>query len=373
MSLALPLPLSLSRLTRRLSFRLSGLHGLIGVDIGSRVIKMAQVERRGSRWRLAAIRVIPIADNRELTESAIADGLIGDSLAGFNAKASGLSGQRAACLLPTGIVEPQTQMLPQANDSELRSMVLEDAAENPDGSAIVDVWSDRDGWDADAPMIRVSACSLPDAVARQCAEDLLSHRLQCEYLDGLPFAMARAVGLVDYDMELETVAALDWGHSRPLLTILRNGVPAFTRVLRMCGTVHIEQAVQNALGTTPEESARLLSLSPVAGSDIAGRLPELLSQIAGPEIDRLVGQIHRTLQFLRQQHPALVPARLWLLGGGATIAGIDRHVAEHLDLETSVWRLAATQLSPSLRRLRQQPLFAAAVGLSVPDQGVGVR
>lgn len=361
-----PMPLQLTKLTRRLNVRLTRQHGLIGVDVGSRVIKMAQVERRGSGWRLATIRVIPIAHQRELSARSIEDGLIGESLEGFNAATSGLIGRRAACLLPSGIVEPRSQMLPQADDAELRSMVAEDAAENPDGSALVDVWSDREAWDEEAPMVRVSAVTLPDAVARRCAEDLFAHQLQCEYLDALPFAMARAVSLVDHDMELETVAALDWGHSRPLLTILRNGVPAFTRVLRTCGTVHIEQAVQEAMGATPEESARLLSLIPVAGSNSEGRLPELLSRVAGPEINRLTGQLRRTLLFLQQQHPELFPSRLWMLGGGATIAGIDRLLTRDLELETLVWRLPASQLSPSLRRLRQQPLFAAAVGLSVP-------
>jgi Tfp pilus assembly PilM family ATPase len=55
-----------------------------------------------------------------------------------------------------------------------------------------------------------------------------------------------------------------------------------------------------------------------------------------------------------------------MLGGGATIAGIDQRVAEQLELETNVWQLPASRLSPSLRCLRQQPLFAAAIGLSVP-------
>lgn len=359
--------MSLSSIARRLNLRLTRHSGLIGVDIGSRVIKLAQMESCRAGWRLSAIRVVPLAYNRELTELAIEDGLIGDSLEAFDLSGSGLRGRRAACVLPTGIVEPHCQMLPQVDDSELRSMIVSDASENPDGDAVVDVWSDRDGWDADAPMVRVSAYTLPGSVARRCAEDLMANRLHCEYLDGLPFAMARAVRLVDHDLSLETVAALDWGHSRPLLTILRNGVPAFTRVLRTCGTAAVERAVENALGTTPQESARLLSLTPVSEEQATGRLPELLGRVAGPEIDRLVDQLRRTMVFLSQQHPELVPARLWMMGGGATISGIDRHVSERLQMETSVWQLPVWQLAPSLRRLRQQPLFATAVGLSVPS------
>jgi type IV pilus assembly protein PilM len=360
--------LQLSSLTRRMNPCLTRQHGLIGVDIGSRVIKVAQVERRGANWVLAAIRVLPLAGNGELTQQTIESGLIGDSLDGFHPTQSGFRGRRAACLLPTEIVEPRSQMLPRVGEGELRSMLLEDFADNDNQSTITDLWSDSDESRTESPLVRVSNCSIPESVAQRCAEDLLSHRLQCEYLDGLPFAMARAVGLVDDDMEWETLAVLDWGHTRPLLTILRNGVPAFTRILRQCGTVNIEQAMEDALGTSPEESARVLSLCSVAKSERAGagRLAEVLSGVVAPEADRLVVQLRRTIEFLRQQHPELVPARLWMLGGGATIAGIDQYVAEQLELETSVWQLSASRLSPSLRRLRQQPLFAAAIGLSVP-------
>lgn len=360
------MPLQLDMLTRRLRPHLSSHSGLIGVDVGTRVIKVAQVERYRSSWRLAGIRVLPLADNRELSCAAIEDGVIGESLEGFSREAEKFTGRDAACLLPTAIAEPECQMLPQSDELELRSMVEADASGPGGGASVVDMWSDEGTWDTDLPTARVSTYSLPEGVARQCAEDMLSQGLHCQYMDGLPFALSRAVQLVDSDAELETVAALDWGHSRPLLTILRNGVPAFTRVLRTCGTMHLEAAMQQALEVTPHESARLLSLAPVAGTEGESRLSESLSRLVGPQLDRMVEQLRRTVTFLGQQHPELVPARLWMLGGGATLQGIDQYVAQRLEIETNVWQLPAWQLAPSLRRLRQQPLFGAAVGLSVP-------
>lgn len=356
--------LTASGVTRRLKSRLNGQRGLIGVDVGTRVIKLAQVERYRSTWRLADIRVVPLAHNRKLSGLAIEEGLIGESLEGLKNGPSRFAGRHAACLLPTDISEPEAQMLPQASECEFRSMVQTDG-QGSDADSVVDVWSDRQAWDESTPLVRVSSLSVPEGAARQCAEDLLSHGLHCEFLDGLPFAMSRAVRLVDPDAELQTVAALDWGHSKPLLTVLRNGVPAFTRVLRTCGTEHIESAVEAALDATPYQTARLLSLTPIGAPESESRLSGVLNRLLSPQLERAISQIRRTLTFLGQEYPELVPARLWLLGGGATITGIDTYIAERLELETNVWQLPQWQLAPSLRQLKQQPLFASAVGLSV--------
>ena len=75
----------------------------------------------------------------------------------------------------------------------------------------------------------------------------------------------------------------------------------------------------------------------------------LLARLVTPEVDRLVGQVQRTIQFLQQQHRQLVPERLWLTGGGGAISGVAELVATKLVRQTSSWSLRPELLSPRLK------------------------
>lgn len=341
--------------------------GLIGVDVGSRVIKLAQFTKTATTKKLTAMRVVPVGAGRSLTADVIETGGIGECLDGLSLREFGFKGRSAACALPTSVAELRSLQLPNASDDELRQMVESEFQSNcpADDPPVVDLWSPDDSGTVDE-MKRVSALAVRQSVAGRCADDLLANRLQCEFLDGVPFAMARAVNLVDED-QTQPVAMLDWGHGSPLLTISVDGEPRFTRVLRSCGFADVEQAAQKALGTGWLQTAKLLSacgisMNRAAHSHVAA---VALRRAVNPEVDRLAEQIRRTVSYLELQHRELVPQRLWIFGGGGTIGGIGEGLSKHFNFDCRPWQLRPSQIDRRLGTLTHMSLFGVAAGLSL--------
>ncbi len=348
-------------------FNLRRKAGLIGVDVGSRMIKLAQFTRTATTTKLTALRLVPVTSGRELTADGIEAGGIGESLDGLAVRKLGFKGRRAACALPTSIAEPRSLQLPRASEDELRQMVESELkVDSATGdTAVVDFWS-PDEVGGEEEMNKVSALAVRQSVAARCAEDLLARRLQCEFLDGIPFAMARAVSFVD-EARNEPVAALDWGHGSPLLTVSVNGEPRFTRVLRGCGFTSVEQAAQKALGTDWLQTARLLTACGLSHDQTAHShaAAVALRRTLTPEVDRLAEQIRRTISFLGVQHRAIQPKRLWVFGGGGTIGGIGEALSGRLNLDCQCWGLRPNQVGRRLGTLTHMSLFGVAAGLSL--------
>jgi type IV pilus assembly protein PilM len=340
--------------------------GLIGVDIGTRLLKFAQMERGVGCWRLAATGVAALQPDEALNAFTISQGIVGRILSDSPKARAGFTGNRCACVLPTAVAEPRTLQVPGTDPSEMRAMVAQEVAATSGEEVEFDLWT-ASGATA-AEMVRVSALSVSTETAELCVEGLLKTGWQCEFLDGLPFALTRAVKLIDNNASDGVTGVIDWGHSQPLLTIIRDGEPAFTRVLRNCGVATIEEAIINELGATPVECAHLLSQCGIASNTSTGEvspLAMLLARLVTPEVDRLVGQVQRTIQFLQQQHRQLVPERLWLTGGGGAISGVAELVATKLGRQTSSWSLRPELLSPRLKSPSGMSVFAAAIGLSL--------
>jgi Tfp pilus assembly PilM family ATPase len=341
--------------------------GLIGVDVGSRMIKLAQFTRTATTTKLTALRLVPVTSGRELTADGIEAGGIGESLDDVSIRQFGFKGSRAACALPTSIAEPRSLQLPRASEAELRQMVESELKVDPatGSETVVDLWS-PDGTSGEEEMQKVSALAVRKNVAARCAEDLLASRLQCEFLDGIPFAMARAVNLVDDD-RTEPVASLDWGHGSPLLTVSVNGEPRFSRVLRGCGFANVERATQKTLGTDWVQTARLLTACGLALDKTSHAHPAAvaLRRTLTPEVDRLAEQIRRTISFLGIQQRAILPKRLWVFGGGGTIGGVGEELSRRLNLDCRSWGLRPDQVDRRLGTLAHLSLFGVAAGLSL--------
>jgi Tfp pilus assembly PilM family ATPase len=354
---------SVLEIAQRVSQRFTPSHGLIGVDLGARSIKLAQVERCGSSWKLNAAHVIPYRGTSEpLSEHSIQTGLIADNLESFSAKQAGFRGVRAACALSTQLIEPLVTELPDASMPELRQMILQEC--DVDNNE-VDFWiNPATSGVGGAKTRRVSTYSLPSHIATRCAKDLLTAKLQCERIDSVSFALARAVN-VTHPSDDTPIASFDWGYHMPMFSVSVNGVPKMTRILRNCALNRLSKAVQTGLGVNEFEAAQLLASVDSAGS-CEGNISSALQRLIRPEIQRVGAELQKTMTFLHNQHPALLPQRIWMFGGGATIGGVSKTLTYQVGVVTQPWSLPPDFITQRLRSLQHPSLFGVAIGLSLP-------
>ena len=215
---------------------------------------------------------------------------------------------------------------------------------------------------------RVSVVQASRQASETVALDLRQHGLNCEVLDGLPFALARAVHFVDPQCSRGTYAAIDWGCHEPLFVVVKDGVPVFHRVLRDSGLEAAITAIRNEFSASRFEACRLLAAVGIGGTRTENTTPPICESVArciDPVVNRLLDQTRRSFDFLQQQSRHLVPQSLWLLGGGAAVAGVEETFASRFDVPCRVWQPAATQIARDLQSHGSMAPFGAAVGLSL--------
>lgn len=343
--------------------------GWIGVDLGSQCLKLAQLEYQGGRAQIAAASIIPVPEGR--FDAARADWLT-TTLQERLTRRHGFQGRTAACALSMSIAECRSMNIPPGSPHERRQMIALELAEvGASGGAVgVGEGISFDYWDAwpvpGDTNTSASVLSISEKLTTQVADALYRAGLNCPVLDGGPFPLARSAELVaDVSLGGQTVAVLDWGHRSVQFAVVVNGQPAFSRILKDCGAGLLAAAVIKSLDLTIEESQQLLTgcglPHPRADLHPVTELQALVADSAGEPFNKLVAEVDKTLSYLRTQREELVPAKIWLAGGGATI----RHAAERLGFETGInvipWRLPR---GGNAGDLQVQELLAQAAALS---------
>lgn len=336
--------------------------GLIGLDLGTRFIKAAQVRPTMGGWKVAAVHSIPVSVQGGLSASTIKDGVIRKTLAGIPLKSSGFSGRRTVLGLPNELAEPRSLELPAGDEFELASMIEQEMTTY--ASPQTDFWTCDVIRSDEGDVFRVNAIEVAPEVLNCCADDLTKVGLDCEVIDALPFALSRAVKYVDRDLHKGPVAALDWGAGQPSLVVLNEDGPVFTRSLRDCGLGSGIDQIQSQLGIDELECAQLRTTCGVRhAGNVTSRVSEKIGRILADCMDELLDQLQRTLAFVGQR--GIKPRRIWMFGCGATIAGMDQALASQLDIGVRSWQLEPEQLSRTLTSLPSHAVFGAAVGFSL--------
>jgi Tfp pilus assembly PilM family ATPase len=356
--------------------------GWIGVDFGASAIKLAQLERDGRGLRLVAAAVL----QREFAQSAPTDsrpleGTTRDwnpaSLPAWSAHEIRAAldleprfrGRLAACVLSAVQAGVRMLELPPGSDAELRSMIGHHLQETL-GADAVDC--EFDHWDGSAPEVEAETNSIgvvyaPRRVAVEAARNCSAAGLNCEALDGLPLALARAMEIAGTPPD-EKIAVVDWGHARVSFAVVVGGRPLFVRRLRDCSFGELVRSIAAELTLPRHDVEQLLTLYGVhaegAESDDEAEMARLLARLGGREILALEQELVRTFDHLRLHRPGLLPERIVLCGGGATIAGIAAELTRRLDQPIELWRLPRTEGESPRVPPGLEPLLAPAVALS---------
>ncbi|MDA1018537.1 MAG: pilus assembly protein PilM [Planctomycetota bacterium] len=362
--------------------------GLIGVDVGSHSTKLAQVERNGSSWRVMHRTTIPTPANQFACGDVNFDWLQ-DELRELVCRRV-FDGRKAACVLPMSLTDLRTCDLPIATNDELHEIITLELEADDGLSHEFDAWNwqrraTQNGVDAGG-MQPYSVVSVTTQLSDEIAECAFQAGLPCEVLDALPYVLARAVAMVhkghdrsslppaEYAVDEvaqiqpaahQPVGILDWGYATPLFVVVKNGVPVFARQLREGNMQSVIDSVARGINMEPQAAGTILTEYGLPDpDDDTHELRNMLKQFVAGGVQRLAGELNRTLGFLRGEQSNLMPDTIWLTGGGATIKNIDSLLENDIPAEIRVWRTRGNASSATL-----EPLYATAMALSA----LGVR
>lgn len=331
----------LSTLTARGRLLLSGPRlGRVGIDLGARSVKLVQLERAGAEVRIAASRVLAFPQPLSFGDSDSVARRVAEAAASGPLRRAGFRGRAASCVVSMSATPLRLLELPAASDSDTRDMIAQELiADESAADEEFDFWTARKGTDESADGVHVLSASR--ALMYAIPESLRKIGLDVREIDGLPFALWRAVRLAAGSEPAGPIAALDLGYASATLVVATPDGPVFVRTLRGCGLGEWYRTAAGRLGLSEEEAAELLSgdLAASSAADAGTEIDRLVREVTEEPTSRLLGELDRTLAYLRLKHPDLAPAALRLFGGGASITGLETTARERLGIPVGRWDL----------------------------------
>lgn len=332
---------------------LSRAHGLVGVDVGTCGVKLAQLQQTSAGWRFHARWQIVNEEAHRLTRESLLQNGLAAQLSQIRQASGMFTGRQAAAALPTPLLTLRCFEFPHGPADEMRLMVEQELAEDTEvahGGHEFAAWIGVPDRNAD----RVIAASADHALSLRLAKDLYAARLRTTVLDAAPCALARAAALID-PTQREPVAVLDLGYSLSSFTLVREGQPIYCRTFRGCGLQAVVQAMEERMQLSAVECRHLLGRYGIsfASAASAGKAVGLACEGV---LNSLVDELLRTLQFVQSQL-RLSPQKLWLAGTAGVIPNFAALLEESIQVPTAAWQLPGSDDATDAQ-------YATAAGLS---------
>ena len=338
----------------------------VGIDIGKRAIKVAQVRRTGKgvelqRWGLAPTPRGSVDGGVVSDPQAVAQvlrGLLRTARIGARRGTVAVTGQN---------VLARVLRFPPIPEDEVKRAIRWEAERHlpfPVDEAVIDVETVGQVTLDGKPQLEVLLAAAPEALVLTYIQTLESARLMVEAIEVAALAMARGLA--------QTVGSgahvlVNLGASMTDVAVVQDGVPQFTRTI-LVGNDAVTQAIGKLLKVdeeAAEEAKRRYGLGweewppDRAEGAYAAEMVEALSEV--------VLQVRRSLDYFRAQFSGAAISDMILCGGGALLRHLDRHLTSELGLPVTIGN-PLDGMQPGEQQLAAQalaPQLAVATGLAL--------
>ena len=339
-------------------------HGPIGLDVGSKWVKAAQLARTATGWRLAACATFPRtgadaaagpAELREIAAILRRQGFTGRDVV---IPAPGEKLRSGILELPAKAEGVPMDQIARAEFGRVHKL---------DIAAAELSWWELPASSRAAKGTVVMAVAYPHADAEPHVGAFEEAGFRVRAVDTPTSALAR--GCMPVVQGKRAFGALDLGASAAVLVLVRDGVVIYERRIPDAGISRLTTALQGRLGASEEAANHLLREVGLTGPEKtadaapADRFAEARDLIAR-HVDAAVAEVHRTLAYASHQYADAAVETLLLCGGGACVPGLREYVASQVQTEVTVAAIdRAFECDDGVRR-RVGPFLAAAVGLA---------
>ena len=303
---------------------------LIGVDITSTVVKLLELSKRGSRYKVESYFVLPLAENT-VVEKNIADvEALSEAIIRAMARADAKTGEAAIAVAGSAVITKLIEMPAELSEEAMEAQLAVEADQYIpypldevalDFEVIGPSSANKDQVD-----VLLAACRRETVESRAEALDLAG--LHPKIVDVEVFAVERAFKLIaeqHEDWEDKVVAIADIGATTMTLSVLVEGQTVYTRE-QLFGGKQVTEEIQRRYGLSAEEAGQAKK---------RGGLPEdYTSEILEPFKEALAQQITRSLQFCFSSTEYNHVDQLVLSGGVAAMENLVVDVEEKLGIPT---------------------------------------
>ncbi|TBU97035.1 pilus assembly protein PilM [Phytopseudomonas dryadis] len=306
---------------------------LLGIDISSTSVKLLELSRSGSRYKVEAYAVEPLPANAVVEKNIAELEGVGQALSRVLAKAKTGVKTVAVAVAGSAVITKTIEMEAGLSDDELENQLKIEADQYiPYPLEEVAIDFEVQGVSARNPErveVLLAACRKENVEVREAA--LALSGLTAKVVDVEAYALERAYGLLAEQLggghdEL-TVAVVDIGATMTTLSVLHNGRTIYTRE-QLFGGRQLTEEIQRRYGLSVDEAGLAKK---------QGGLPDDYdSEVLQPFKDAVVQQVSRSLQFFFAAGQYNDVDYILLAGGTASIPDLDRLIQQKIGTQTLV-------------------------------------
>jgi type IV pilus assembly protein PilM len=314
----------------------------VGVDIGSRYVKVAEVVREGGHARVVACAAQEIAGSSDAAKAAAVARAM---------RAAGIRGRRVVCDVARGDAVVKRIRIP-AEDRETARKILEFEVQQHVPFPVEDMAWDFEIDGAGSVLLAAVRRDSLDAVRAVLAQTGL--RVSAVTVSSAAVATAYLQCEKEQASESDAAAVLiELGAGPVVVNVFCSGAWMLSRSLAISGE-DLTAAFAADLGCDAEQAESVRQNTGFAA------LPAPAPQVA-EWLQALRGEVERSLLAAAEQTAALAVARIIVTGGGWLTPGLTQAVSSILGDGVEVF---PSEPSPAT------PAFSAAIGLAL--QGLGL-
>lgn len=370
---------------------------VVGLDIGTRGLRGAQLTKTGSSWRIDRLASVELPPGVILNGSVVEPKVLTEALRRLW-RTGRFSTRRVRFGINNSVIMTRKVDLPWMASEDFRRALryqLGDVLPVDLSTVQVDhhTLDEIEGLDDHGNVMtlnRVLVVAVDTDVVSSLAASIRKARLEPVAADGNAFALVRAAVGGALQPATGPEGAIDIGAEQVTVTVHVGGAPVFVRTVANVGGDIVTARLSAALGLSldeAEEVKRLTGLNgpatvlaPVAESTVFGGLANAESPTINPRVaaaleilnswaSALIGEIRNSLEYFRAAEGGTPVKALRLAGKTTLLEGLVDRMRTQL-------RVPVTLLDPLLgldasRRVLSDPpvdgRYAIAVGLAMAD------
>jgi type IV pilus assembly protein PilM len=305
----------------------------LGLDISSTSVKLLELSRSGSRYRVEAYGVEPLPPNAVVEKNISDVDGVGEAIKRLVGRCKCSSRQAAVAVAGSAVITKTIEMDAHLTDEDMESRITVEADQyipyQLDEVAIDFEVQGQSARNPDQVEVLLAACRRENVELREAALDIAG--VKAGIVDIEAHAMMRAFDLVKSQLrdgsDNLVVAVIDIGATMTTVSVLAEGRAIYTRE-QLFGGKQLTEDIQRRYGLSFEEAG-------IAKRQ--GGLPDdYETEVLQPFKEAVLQQVTRSLQFFFSSSQYDDVDYIVLAGGTASIEGLGEMIENKLGTPTLI-------------------------------------
>lgn len=332
----------------------------VGLDIGSKTIKIVQIDVDGQRPTLKGSGIIGF--NTEIdpnkTDKELAP--LADAISKLHKEAR-ISSKDIIIALPEQQVFTRVIKFPPLTDQEISSAVKWEAEQYipiPVKEAVIQHQIIERKETANPPEVSVLLVAAPRNLVEKYVRVVQMAKLNPVAVETELLALSRSLA-----PDKQTALLVDFGAKSADIAITKNGQLSFSRSIQTAGDA-LTRAVAQNLGVDPTQAEQYKRAYGLSTSQLEGKIKTALD----PVFRLIADEMKKAVQFYQTEQKDQPPTSAILSGGAAGMPDIISYLSKYLGIEVVVANpFSKVAVDPTVMKslAGYAPLYSIAVGLAL--------